>query len=67
MKVVLISNFAEESVAESLHKEGLDEIQAEQEAKEWNEKNCHDHSTYFAVVKSDDYRLWRGMVDLVKF
>ncbi len=65
MKVVLISNFAEESVAESLLEEDIDDIQAEQKAKEWNDKNCHDHSTYFAVVKEDDYRLWRGMADLV--
>lgn len=65
MKVVLISNFNEENVAESLYKENLDNIQAEQEVKEWNDKNCSDYSTYFAVVKPDDYRLWRGMADLV--
>jgi len=65
MKVVLISNFNEESVAESLLAEDLDAIQAEQKADEWNNKNASDHSTYYAVVKNDDYRLWRGMADLV--
>lgn len=65
MKVVLISNFNEESVAESLLEENLDAIQAEQKADEWNAKNASDYSIYYAVVKKDDYRIWRGMADLV--
>jgi hypothetical protein len=65
MKVVLISNFSDETVAESLLAEGLDELQAVRKAREWNDENCDDHSNYHAVVKPDDYRLWRGMADLV--
>jgi hypothetical protein len=65
MKVVLISNFNNESVAESLLEDSIDEIQAIQTAKEWNDKNASDYSEYYAVVKPDDYRLWRGIADLV--
>lgn len=64
-KVVLVSNFSNESVPECLLKSELDDIQAEQLAKEWNDKNCSDYSEYYAVIKPDDYRLWRGMADLV--
>ena len=65
MKVVLISNFNDEAVPESLLADELDQAQAYMMADEWNEKNCDDNSTYYAVVKPDDYRLWRGMADLV--
>ena len=65
MKVVLISNFNIETEAESLLAEELDEIQAEIIANEWNDKNSSKHSTYYAVVKPNDYRLWRGMADLI--
>jgi len=65
MKVVLISNHNIESMAERLLEENLDAIQAEQKAEEWNAKNASDWSDYWAVVKPDDYKLWRGMADLV--
>lgn len=65
MKVVLISNFSDETVAESLLAEGLNELQAVRKAREWNDEYCNDYSNYYAVVKPDDYRLWRGMADLV--
>lgn len=65
MKVVLISNHNIESMAESLLEDNLDSIQAELKADEWNARNASDISTYYAVVKEDDYRLWRGMADLV--
>ena len=65
MKVVLISNFSDESVAESLLIGNLDETRANQKAEEWNAKNCSAYSNYHAVVKSDDYKLWRGMEDLI--
>lgn len=65
MKVVLKSNFNDESVAERLHSDNLDDMQAFTIAKEWNEHNCNDCSIYYAVVKPDDYKLWRGMADLV--
>ena len=65
MKVVLISNFNIENIAESLLAEELDAIQAEIVANEWNDKNSSQHSIYYAVVKPDDYRLWRGMADLI--
>lgn len=65
MKVVLMSNFSDESIAESLHAENIDIIEAERIAYEWNRQNASGHSTYYAVVKDDNYRLWRGMADLV--
>lgn len=65
MKVVLTSNFGDETVAEGLLAECLDELQAVRKAREWNDEYCNDHATYHAVVKPDNYRLWRGMADLV--
>lgn len=64
MKVILTSNWDNESVAEIVLADSLDKIQAEQKAEEYNSK-ISDTSTYYAVVKPDDYRLWRGMADLV--
>jgi len=64
MKVVLTSNWDNESIAEITLAENLDIIQAEQKAEEYNASTT-DNSTYYAVVKPDDYRLWRGMADLV--
>lgn len=65
MKVILVSNFDDESVAESVLADSLNQTQADQLAKDWNEKNCDEYSAHYAVVKPDDYRLWRGMADLV--
>ena len=71
MKVVAISNFDVESVAEFVISENgvpmeqLTDQEAKAKADDWNNKNCHDHSRYFAVAKPDDYKLWRGMEELV--
>lgn len=65
MKVVLISNFADETIAESLLAGDLNEEEALKVCTQWNSENSTSHSTYYAVVKPDDYVLWRGMADLV--
>lgn len=65
MKVVLVSNFDDGGVAESLLEANLDELQAVRAARAWNDKNASYYSNYYAEVKPDDYRLWRGMADLV--
>lgn len=65
MKLVLVSNFALETVAERLLEENLEETLANVLCEKWNEANCSDNSTYFCRVKPDDYVLWRGMADLV--
>lgn len=74
MKVVIISNFALETYAERIATsegpvtyalENLDEVVAKAECDLWNERNASENSYGWAVVKPDDYVLWRGMADLV--
>lgn len=65
MKVVLVDNFDRESVADLLLAENVSQEEAENIADAYNEKQT-DSAPYWAVVKNDDYRLWRGMEDLMK-
>ena len=74
MKVVIISNFADETHCERIATsegpmtyalENLDEGVAEAECKLWNARNASEISFVWAVVKPNDYVLWRGMADLV--
>jgi hypothetical protein len=64
MKVVGISNHAKESVAEILIQEHLTLEEANAIADDFN-KEVGDFDTYYYSVRPDDYRLWRGMEDLV--
>lgn len=64
MQVILTSNFSDEAYAESALKTGLSQEAAEAFAKDFNSV-VSEHSPSYAVVKPDDYRLWRGMEDLV--
>lgn len=74
MKVVIISNFNLETYAERIATsegpvtyalENLDERVAKAECELWNERNSSETSQGYAVIKPDDYVLWRGMADLV--
>ena len=58
MKVVGVSNFDNESVSHILVRENLTQEEAEKLA---DEKNAEEGelSTYFYVVKPDDYKLYR--------
>lgn len=64
MKVVAISNYGDESLAEKLIAENLDEEAARALVDEKN-RSVQEGSSYWHVTKSDDYILWRGMADLV--
>lgn len=64
MKVVLKDNFARESVADILL-DGCEHLtwdEANRRANEYNKNNPYDR---YAVVVNDEYRLWKGMEDLV--
>jgi len=58
MKVVLISNYDHEMESDTLLAAGLSEAEARLKAKEYNAKQPPNSADY-AVVKSDDYQLYR--------
>lgn len=64
MKVVLVDNYDRETVEDLLLAENVSQEEAEQIADAYNEKQT-DSAPYWAVVKNDDYRLWRGMRDVL--
>lgn len=64
MKVVGISNFSNEALAERLVKDNLTEIEARQLAAAENVSRGQG-DRYYYVIKDDDYVLWRGMGDLI--
>ena len=66
MKVVATDNLARDYVADMLIKENVTKEEGENIAKEHNDKILdEDHSGYYYIVVDDDYRLCRGMEDLV--
>lgn len=64
MKVVSVDNFNRESVADELIKENVSKEEGERIVKEQNDK-MNPNSSDCYVLKEDNYRLWRGMEDLV--
>jgi hypothetical protein len=65
-KVVAVDNFDRDSVADSLIVEGVEDMDADIIAAEWNKTHCnYEGAPRYALVKADDYRLSRGMEDLV--
>lgn len=65
MKVVAIDNFNRESVADILVAEGLSEQDAQRLATEKNEQFSGPYAPRHYVVTPDDYKLWRGMEELI--
>lgn len=63
MKVIRVDNYNRESIADSLIEEGLSEDQARAKAAELND-SLRDHNWFYRAV-ADDYRLSRGMDDIV--
>lgn len=63
MKVIRVDNFARETVADKLIEEGLDEVRAMALVNKMNAEQRGTDWWYRAV--DDDYRLSRGMEDLV--
>jgi len=65
VKIICTDNFAREERADSLVAENLREDYAEEIAKFLNEKyGGADSPNYFKAVP-DDYKLWKGMEELV--
>jgi|GEM_PF-3293205 len=56
MKVVAISNYSNPTVADVLLAENVSDVEAERVANEFNDKPRD--TKYWAVVKSDDYKLY---------
>ncbi len=68
MKIVAVDNFAQESVADVLVAENIsNKSYAEVMVNALNERYCKpfENAPRFYEVKEDDYRLSRGMEDLV--
>jgi hypothetical protein len=63
MKVISVDNYARESIADALVAEGLTKDAATLMADELNVDAEQFGRWYMAVA--DDYRLWRGMEDLI--
>ena len=67
MKIVGVDNFDRETEADYLVAENIrNEEMANVMVKALNDKYCSsDHSPIHYVVKPDDYRLSKGMADLI--
>lgn len=65
MKIIGHSNFDLETVAEFLIAENVPPLYAQTICDAVNNKFSGDDALYFYHVKPDDYKLWRGMEDLV--
>lgn len=64
MKVILIDNFDREYIEDRLLKDNLTEFEAKKTADDYN-KSYSQNWDWFAKAVPDDYRLSRGMADLV--
>lgn len=64
MKIVAVDNFARESVADILIKENVSKEEGEKIVAEQN-YGMGDNDPRYYVLKEDDYKLWRGMEELI--
>lgn len=65
MKIICTDNYARESVADRLVAENVQyEREAQMIVDALNLHPSRSHSDYY-VIKNDDYKLWRGMEELV--
>jgi len=65
MKVIGVDNFGRETVADHLVAEGLSDEEAKRMCDELNTKHGGEGAFIWYRVMPDDYRLWRGMEDLI--
>ena len=63
-KAILVDNLDRETEADILLKDDISDEEAEQLAKDYNAAHGP-NASYFARAVPDDYKLWRGMADLV--
>lgn len=64
MKIVLVDNFARESVADLLIADNVDKYWGKIIVENLNSKSDKNNPDYFQLF-DDDYILWRGMDELV--
>lgn len=71
MKIIVTDNYARETIADRLVSEHVHPWIAKWMVEEWQTRLCeeslrtgYEHDEWPVVVE-DDYRLWRGMKDLV--
>lgn len=62
-KVVLIDNLNREIIEDKILKENVTDQEAEKLADAYNRK--HPGDSWFARAVADNYKLWRGMAELV--
>jgi len=62
-KVVLVDNLNREIIEDKILKENVTEQEAHKLADAYNQK--HPHDSWFARVVDDNYKLWRGMAELI--
>lgn len=62
-KVVLVDNFNTETIADKVLKENVTEQEARKLADDYNQK--HPGDSWFARAVDDNYKLWRGMAELI--
>ncbi len=65
MKIVGVSNFGKDSIAdvliaENVHKNYINDI-----VDYLNKKHSDINSTYYMLKKENDYKLWQGLQELV--
>ena len=66
MKIVGMDNYNRESIADKLHSEGYKtKEEAQAICDQLNAGDEGNRDGYYYQVVGDDYRLWRGMEDLV--
>jgi hypothetical protein len=64
MKIIIVDNFARESIADKLVEENINECCGKRIVNSLNDKQHEDSQDFFKLV-SDDYVLWRGTEELV--
>ncbi len=65
MKLVAIDSFGRDEVTDILIAENVAEHDAQVMADAWNAHYLWDGKDTYCVVKEDDYRLSKGMEDLI--
>ena len=64
-KLILVDNFNREHIADVLVEDNLDEKDANERADKYNDEHRNMNWNWFAKAVSDDYKLWRGMEELI--
>ena len=64
-KLILVDNFNREYIADVLVEDNLDVKEANEKANKYNDEHRNMNWDWFAKVVPDDYKLWRGMEELI--